>query len=467
MKWFLASALVGSALAVQCGSSAPPVVDVGDASDPRFAKILSEIEDDMSRSGVPGAAVAIVENGELAFAAGLGTKKRGTADPVDATTLFRVDSLSKMVTAATALSLVAEGKLDLDAPITTYVPLSLAAPWDPSSITLFELLTHTSGVPDISVNTTSCPTGQGQDAAWFAAHGSQPLYSPPGAVWDYTNQGFGVVGWIIETVTGQRFEDVVASRVFAPASMTTATYDVEGVVASHANYALGHTSTESLEPSFYDCAVTRPPGGILANVIDYAHFAETLFGGGGAMLDAASVSALMTGHVDTDKLPNGQDRYAFGLEAIDGYKGVHIVMHTGSDDAYRSVFLTVPDSKLAIIVFYNAGAHSPAAVAEAALDVMLGLEDVPAPVETTPTSTWGKYAGTYVDPNHFGSVDVTFDGARLAFTTTETGSVALKQVAGDAFSATVDGTTLDVTFYPGPDATPHWFVTRSGVGERQ
>jgi CubicO group peptidase (beta-lactamase class C family) len=451
--------------AFSCGKIEPNV-SVGDPSDPRFAKILAAIEDDMSHHGVPGAAIAIVDGGKLAFAAGVGTKKRGETDPIDATTLFRVDSLSKMVTAMTTLSLVEEGKLDLHAPVTTYVPLSLASPWDPSSIALFDLLTHTSGIPDISVNTTICPTGEGQMSAWFAAHGSQSLYSPPTAVWDYTNQGFGVVGWAIETVTGEPFEQVAAERVFAKANMTTATYDVDGVVASHGNYALGHTSSKSLEPTFYDCAVTRPPGGVIANVLDYAHLAETLFADDGSMLDSSSISALETGHVDTDRLPGGQDQYAFGLETVDGYKGLHIVMHTGSDEGYRSVFMTVPASKLAIIIFYNAGARSPSEVATRALDVMLGLENLPQPVVTTSPNTWGKYAGTYVDPNHFGSIAVTLDDS-LSFTSSQTGKVALKQVAGDEFYATVDKTTVDVTFYPGTDGTPQWFVTRSGVGARQ
>ncbi len=462
-RLFLLSTL---AVAISCGKISPDIT-VGDPDDPRLESILTKIEDDMSHHGVPGAAIAIVEDGKLVLAAGLGTKKRGEVDPVDPTTLFRVDSLSKMVTAATAMSLVEEGKLDLQAPVTTYVPLALASPWDPSSITLFDLLTHTSGIPDISVNTTLCPTGQGQMSAWFASHATQPLWSPPGAVWDYTNQGFGVVGWAIEAATGQRFEDVAAARVFAKANMTTATYDVEGVVASHGNYALGHTTKTSLEPTFYDCAVTRPPGGVIANVLDYAHLAETLFANDGSMLDQSSISALETGHVDTDKLPGGQDQYGFGLEAIDGYKGVHIVMHTGSDEGYRSVFLTVPASKLAIIVFYNAGGHSPATVAMQALDVMLGLQNVAPPVVTTAPSTWGKYAGTYVDPNNFGAVGVTFDGSSLSFSTAQTGTVALKQVAGDEFSAVVDQNTVDVTFYPGTNGTSQWFVTRSGVGARQ
>jgi len=475
MKKIVASlAACIAAGALHCGKIAPDIA-VGDPSDARFQYVLGKIENDMSRYGVPGAAIAIVENGELAFAAGLGTKKRGTFDPVDAATLFRADSLSKMVLAATAMKLVEEGRLDLAQPITAYVPFTLEPPYDPSTISVFDLLTHTSGIPDISVNTTQCPTGQGQMAAWFQQNGSQPLWAPPGAVWNYSNQGYGVAGWILETVSGERYEDAVAERVFGPANMSTATYDVEGVVASSPDYALGHTKTQTLEPDFYDCAVTRPPGGVLASVLDYAHFAETLFANaqnaGGAMLDPSSISSMETGQVDTDELPGGQERYGFGLEAIDGYKGVHVVMHTGSDDAYHSIFLSVPDQKFAVIVFYNSGVRSPETVAKDALDEFLNLRDIPAPSYATDPSTWGKYAGSYFDPNNFGLVTVTFDGAHLAADSPYTGSVALTQVAGDEFAASVQGNTLDVTFYPDSSANPptpaKWFVTRAGVGERQ
>ncbi len=471
-KLFVASIFSSLALgAIHCGKIAPDIA-VGDPTDTRFEYVLGKIEDDMSRHNVPGAAVAIVENGKLAFAAGLGTKKRGSVDPVDAATLFRVDSLSKMILSATAMKLVSEGVLDLSQPITTYVPLTLAAPYDPSTITTFDLLTHTSGIPDISVNTTDCPVGLGQAAAWFQAHGSQPLWAPPGAVWNYSNQGYGVAGWILETVSGQAYEDAVAQRVFGPAHMTTATYDVQGISASTtADFSDGHTSSQTLPPNFYDCAVTRPPGGILASVIDYAHFAETLFAQGGAMLDPASISAMETGHVDTDELPNGQEQYGFGLEAIDGYKGVHVVLHTGSDDGYRSVFLTVPDQKFAVIIFYNEGFHSPETIAKDALDEFLNLRDIAAPVYSTPASTWGKYAGTYVDPNNFGAIEVVFGGQDLTATATEVGTLALTQVAGDEFSAVIHAgnatSTLDATFYPDSSGNPHWFVTRAGVGERQ
>jgi CubicO group peptidase (beta-lactamase class C family) len=440
---------------------------VGDASDPRFASVLAYMEKDMGRYGIPGGAVAIVENGKLAFAAGLGTKQRGTMDPITPSTLFRVASMSKMVLSAAAMKLVEEGGLDVSSPITSYVPLPLESGFDPSSITVSNLLTHTSGIPDIGVASTICPVGPGQSAAWYASHAPQPLWSPPGAVWDYSNQGFSVAGWIIEQASGQSFEDAVGSRVFGPAGMSTATYDT--VAATAGDHALGHTASASYQPDAYDCAITRPPAGVIATVLDYAHFAETLLAGGGTMLSPSSVAAMETAHVNTDQLPDALEGYGYGLDVIDGYKGQHVLSHTGEDLGYRSAFVVVPASGFAAIVFYDAEARNALHAAQFALDTFLDLLDVPAPVYTTPSSTWAEYAGQYVDPIVMGPIEVDFDGSSLTWTAPNVGvdHLPLVQSAGDAFTATVNGESGTVTFYPGADGSPQWFVTRGGVGQRQ
>ena len=100
--------LVTSSVSVfACGKLAPDVT-IGDPSDPRFQSVLAYTERDMGRYGVPGGAIAIVEHGKLAFAAGLGVRARGSTELVSPATLFRVASMSKMVLAATALELVSE-----------------------------------------------------------------------------------------------------------------------------------------------------------------------------------------------------------------------------------------------------------------------------------------------------------------------------------------------------------------------
>jgi CubicO group peptidase (beta-lactamase class C family) len=439
----MASALVG------CHE---PVDGVGAVDDPHFRSVLSLIESDLRAHDVPGASIAIVENGHWVAAAGIAHKQRSGAEGVTPRSRFRVASLSKMVLAAAALQLVEEGKLDLTRPVTDYVPFELASGFDPASVELQHLLTHTSGIPDVSIG-FSCPVGKGENAAWFAMNNDLPLWAPPGEVWNYSNRGFSLAGWVIETLSGERYEDAIAERVFGPAGMSTATYDP--VAARAGDHAVGHDSSTEIEPDSYDCAATRPPDGVLATPTDYAHFAEMLLAGGGA------AAALTSGHVDTDELPDGNEQYGFGMFVVSDYKGYKLWMHDGEAPGYRSTIWIVPDQQFAVILFYNSTVRAPSHVAARAVDEYLSLGQVAGPSGATPPNTWTKYTGTYDDPYALGEVQVWLDDDELHASAPKLGLTdqRLTQVAGDNFSTTLG----EVIFRPGPDGHVRWLVTRKGV----
>src|SRR5262245_6734647 len=122
----------------------------GGATDPRFDALVQAIEAERAALGAPGVAVAVIEDGKVTFARGFGSKDPESDVPVEATTLFRIGSVNKMLTAAAMLHDVETGDVDLDAPITTYLPdfqLTQDATWAPS-IHARELLTHSSGLYD-------------------------------------------------------------------------------------------------------------------------------------------------------------------------------------------------------------------------------------------------------------------------------------------------------------------------------
>ncbi len=454
--------------AAGCTNQSPPTVAAtGSASDPRFQAVLSYLQDQMVEYDIPGASIAIIDHGQLYAAAGVGTKREGDTDQVDAGTRFRVASLTKLVTASTAMSLVESGELALDHPVTDYAPLGLAPGFDPSTITVAELLDHTSGIPDVSAS-TDCAVDR---TTWFAQNAGEPLWTPPGEVWNYSNRGFGVAGWAIEGAAKQTYEDVAAARVFGPAGMTTATFDVEAATAG--DHAVGHVhddnGTTFYEPDAYTCAATRPAGGVIASALDYASLAQTLLANGGTMLQPASVAQLETGHADPHDVADDQDRYGYGLYVRDGWKGLHVVRHDGDEPGYASTIWMVPDQQFAVVVLYNATGRKPSHVAERAIDEFLGVADVAAPDNATAPSTWAAFAGDYFDPYVLGDVTVRFDGNALyASAPAENLSNApLTQVSGNEFSATLDGETGDLTFYPDASGAPTWLVTRQGVARHE
>lgn len=471
------AALMVCATPTACGgetAKALPSVQASasDQADPRFAALLADLQSYMSARDVPGASIAIVEHGKLAFSAGLGVRKSSAPDLVNATTLFRAASLSKMVLAATTMKLVEQGKLDLSKAITDYAPYTLSSGYDPSQISLQNLLTHTSGVPDLTIE-TNCPTGAGQEAAWFAANASDRLLAPPGAVWNYSNRGYGILGWAIENVTGAAYEQAAIANIFGPAGMTSATFDPAS--AMNSDHAVGHVigsqGTTYNEPNEHDCAVTRPFDGVIASVIDYAHLGEALLANGGAMLSPQSVTAMETGYADTDAYPNALEKYGYGLFVNDWYKGQHVAEHDGDDDGYRTEIWMVPSSDFAVVLFMN---RKPTKdlneIPEKALDLFLGLSDVPKGTFTTAPGTWEKYVGRYFDPSTLGQVDIAFNGSALTITAPSYGvsDLALSQVEGDRFAAAFSGGSQDLVFYPGSDGSPaSWLVNRAGVGARQ
>ncbi len=237
--------LAAAAVFGGCGGKTDTPVVAPDGVSPQLQAVLSYMEGQMASCSIPGGAIAVVRQGKLAEEAGFGVKDGST--PVSPSTLFQTAALSKLVVGATALRLVEQGKLDTSRPVTDYVSLSLAPGFDPGGITMGHLLAHTSGLPDVDTSVLSCPVGAGQLGAWFGATGRPALWTPPGAVWDYSQRGYAVAGWVIENASSQPFEDAVAARVFTPAGMTTATYD-PSVVRSGGDYALGHEIRSGRRP---------------------------------------------------------------------------------------------------------------------------------------------------------------------------------------------------------------------------
>lgn len=462
-------------------------VDAADESGPTdaekeaFAKLVADTEGFLSKSGVPGASIAVVLHGKLAFAAGVGKRSVKTGAPVTTSTLFRAASMSKMIVAATAMSLVDEGKLDLSAPITKYAPwFSLASGYDASTLTMELLLSHRSGFPCDTIPQCSS-TSSGPRKAFFQAN-PQPLWAPPGAVYDYSNTGFALAASIIESAAGAAdgdYEKLAHDRVMAPSGMSTATFDAKAIkTLDHATgYALDDSgkTLATYEPASLDCPLLHPPGGVLATASDYAHFAEMLLAHGGSVLKPASVDAMTTGHGDTHSLPTRT--YGLGLmNQLSPYPDHASVWHDGSLPGFLSMVWLVPDSQFAVAVLVNGRGNtaSPEGIVGDALGLFIPEARKGVATKTDPT-TWSAYAGTYDDELGLlgKGVTVSLSGTTLSIDAPNSkdwsGVVTpvngpMQQLAGDEWLMP-DGTS--VSFFPDSAGKQAYFVTRRGVAVRK
>ena len=442
-----------------------------------FDKLLVDAQGYLDKSGTPGASIAVVLHGKLTFAAGVGKKNVASGDVVTTSTLFRAASMSKMVVSATAMTVVEEGKLDLDAPITTYLPwFTLEGGADASGVTTARLLSHNAGFPCDTIG--FCSVGTSGKRSTFFQSTPQPLWAPSGAVYDYSNAGFALAATVVEAAEGSgdgSYEQLAGDRIFGKVGMTTATFDAKAARAG--DHATGYVLDASgkvqsvQEPTALDCPMLHPPGGVNATASDYAHFAEMLIARGGSVLKPDSVSKMEAAHVDMHTF--GQE-YGFGLISQPTPFPDHpIVWHDGALPGFLSETIVVPDLGVAVIAMVNAsgGSADPAdSIAVDGLSLFVN-EKFTNPTLKSPASAWSGYVGTYDDL--YGTlgagVVVTLAGSTLSVNApnaTDYGgsplpvSGAMTQIALDTWQMP-DGT--GATFFPDASGTTTYFVTRRGI----
>ncbi|HXV64589.1 MAG TPA: serine hydrolase domain-containing protein, partial [Vicinamibacteria bacterium] len=166
----------------------------------------------LSASSVPGLSLAVVRNGEIAFAAGYGVKDEKSA-PVAPETIFEAASLSKPVFAYGALLLTREGKLDLDAPLTSYLETAFIED-DPrlERITARLVLSHSTGLPNW------------RPGRWTDSPGPLRIEFEPGSRFGYSGEGYEYLGLAIERITGVSIEDFLQRAVLKPLGMLDSSY---------------------------------------------------------------------------------------------------------------------------------------------------------------------------------------------------------------------------------------------------
>lgn len=431
----------------------PPAVDF----DPAFVIAQAQAALD---AGVPGLAVAVVMDGQIVFAEGFGVAdEAGT--PVDADTLFNLASLTKGITALTVLSQRDEGLLTLDTPVPEIVPgFMLRDGFDPASVRIGHLLTHTSGLGDWPTEPYVASDTLLEE---FTGNPNQPLWAPSGVVHDYSNRGFSLAGLVAATVDGTSFVEAGQARVLAPLGMTGAT--LEGSIAATRPHARGSSASGWWGPQDYAGEWLGPSGGLWAGASDLGRYVQALATGEGGGLDAAIADA--TSPVQPLHLwPGGH--YGYGLYVDHGTDPV-IVSHGGSIGGYLSDIEVLPELGFGVIAVVNTDEWYPGELTYAVLEHYAGPVSYPDVPDTAAAP--GSRAGSYTDPWQLGSIVVTDDGAGgLSAQFIDFGqTIPLEDWGGGSYSCPhpLDGIDMDVMFWPDASGNAAWLVSRAGIAARQ
>ena len=368
--------------------------------DPELAKRIDEVFKQYDRRDSPGCALAVVQNGKLAYARGYGMANLEYDIPITPSTVFHTGSVSKQFTAFAIALLAADGKLKLDDDIRKYLP-EVADFGKP--ITIRHLLYHTSGLRDqwelLAMAGWRLDDVITQEHILKMVRHQKELNFEPGAEHLYSNTGYTLLAVIVERVSGQPFRWFAMERIFRPLGMTSTHFhdSHETVVKNRAYaYAPGSMGIYSLTALNYANAGATSLFTTAEDMAKWALNFEDCKVGGKAVIDQMH---------EVGVLNNGTKlNYAFGL-TIGKYKGFSIVEHGGGDAGYRSHVLRFPEQRLAVIVHSNHAVSNPGGLSRQVADLYLPeMPDAEAPKPPMPVqrtevkvspALFDSYAGIY------------------------------------------------------------------------
>lgn len=329
---------------------------------------------------VPGMTVGVFQGGETLLHASAGLASLELGVPIGPETVFRIASVSKQFTCAAILMLAAEGRLDIEAPVGTYLP---EFPDMGATVTVAHLMHNSSGVRDMlelmrmggaDLSMQLCPSD-----LMAAIFRQQTLNFAPGSRFMYSNSNFLLLGRIVEAVAGEQLGAFLHGRIFAPLGMnrTRLTESTSTVVPGLATGYMPDGDTYIRASHGFPL---HGEGGLVSCVTDLALWERNFATGrvGGTALGEALVR-------QQDFASGVANFYARGLVVRD-YRGVSTVTHGGLWPGFKTEFLRVPDRDLLVVAISNNGGADPNLLAHRVLDVLVegvpGVRALPPPMLT-------------------------------------------------------------------------------------
>jgi CubicO group peptidase (beta-lactamase class C family) len=300
--------------------------------------------DDQANQHLFSGVALVTEKGETLFEHAAGLAHRGHGVPVTVGTRFQVASVTKMITAATALKLVEDGALALDRPLTSFLPADRRPTALDERHTLHHLLTHTSGLPNYHEDedeTWESFTAAMERIPFSRARGPMdllPLFAGLPAAGDlgdfvYCDANFVLIGILVEWVSGRTFAEVARDRVLVPAAMDDTDFaelDLEPPGFA-TGYVVSDDPPETWRSNIYQVpAAGMPDGGMTTTARDLDRFIQALEGG--KVVSNESVELMLAPHAADD-----EETYGYGMELVLDGERLAIFGHSGLDPGVSAV----------------------------------------------------------------------------------------------------------------------------------
>jgi CubicO group peptidase (beta-lactamase class C family) len=351
----------------------PATVGVAQESSPTAftAEVDSVARDFMRTKGLPGLAVGVIRQGRPVAARGFGVLRLGSDSAVTAETIFHLASVTKPFVATAVMQLVEKGQVDLDAPITGYVPYFRIRHPLTVGITVRQVLNHTAGLPDVTDYAWDRPEYDADALErWIRGLADSSLIAAPGERWQYSNIGFELLAELVAKVSGEVFEVYLQRRILTPLGMRHSTLLMTDV--DSARLAWGHERSDSgavrVSPVYPYNRRHAGSSTLHSDVHDMLRWAlANLRRGeldGQRILSGAAYDQLWTPTRDlTTQVRERAQRagidlpyesFGIGLSwFVLGHQGRRLINHGGGDRGFRSDLLLAPDDSAAVVVLAN------------------------------------------------------------------------------------------------------------------
>lgn len=406
------------------------------------------VQEELARFRVPGAAVAVVTDGEVVLESGFGYRDAEQELPVTEQTLFPIGSTTKAFTASVVGALVDEGLLEWDRPVREYVAdFELSDPLASRELSLRDMLSHRSGLPRHDGLTLMYSSGGLSRAELVGRLKHLQFNRSFRETWQYNNLLYMAVGHLIEVVAGQTWEEAVQQRLLDPLNMTNTNFFLSELQKSD-DHSLGHTERngEIVEVPFRGIEIIGPAGSINSCIADMTQWArlnaEQGRVEGRAILSAGALKEIQSPAIVMPAEANpwlevNLVGYALGWLAED-FRGHRLIWHNGGVDGFKTIVSFIPEKRVGVVVVSNRfPSFAPEAIAYRVFEEVLGLEPLPwgdryleieqaattgtkdtrersvaRSKDARPTHSLDEYAGAYVHPG-YGTISFSVEGDEL------------------------------------------------------
>lgn len=401
---------------------------------------------------IPGAVVAVVQDGALTHLAGYGLADVEQQIPMDATqTVMHIGSLGKTFTATAIMQLVEQGRLALDDDVSQYIDFEIPATY-PQPVTIRSLLNHTSGfeahdIGAILVESEALPTTRA-----YLIRNLPVRVRPPGEAIGYSNYGLALLGYVVERVTGMSLSDYLAASITGPLGMVHTITQQAPPAERVDNLAVGY---EGLRPQPREYVAAFGAGPIRSTAADMAAYMIACLQlgrlGDVEILQPDTARAMQTQQASADPRLNGT---GFGFYEM-SRNGQRILGHLGSTTYFHSLLLLFPDHQLGIFVSFNAAEGAQVLRTPRFMDDLMNHFFPQSFTAVTPPADFsqraGDYAGTYFWNNLHGQTTL----ERLMFLAD---AVTIRPTTDDRLRLSSGGTGHIFT-----EIAPNTFVRSDGL----